>query len=403
MRLFRNGWGSTAVATIAVLCAFPWAGKPAEARPWQPEIISTKPVPVSVESPNQAVRDDLKGMIEVTVKRARPSYDDVTGQARWPHWIGLENKSRKYDLHLTLLERHVKNGLELRFGADAAAAVSRREFRLDVLRATLHVDRLAPSLDGQQPKFGHVVWFPCAESISRPGPRGERDWHGTYSVWRTYTGDVTWEPATGSKESGFAPVKISFRIEFDLLDNARAFGPETMVEGTPRRVEWGWLSDRCDTCRGVVMCESLWRPGPFELASLTTFKKSTSTSGPKHRVHVVVGLEKRSVSVDPGVAEHRRTVFCSFWSGKNGATLAPIVTDGTEVGLADEAPYLTFHHAVPTETMASRENPWTVEVRTGEVSDLSPGPPANESWAEWEKRLLNTCTTTVWRGRFEVE
>jgi hypothetical protein len=295
----------------------------------------------------------------VNVQCLRAQYDPVNEQARWSYWVGLKNKqqanaTRAYEFHLTSLDRKVTNHLDRTFGRDEGPVVSLQEFKLDVLRADLHVP-------------AGSVSFPCAESLSAPGRRTGRIRSGVYTVHRTYTGDVTIK-GLGPYDVQFIPVRVSFEVGFVLSDPDDMLASEEDRENSRRQLEWVRVADRCETCRPLIICESLRQPGSAASTIPSADQPPYDASNTSH-VHVMAGVEKRPVIVNPTLTERKRTVACTRWSPLDGTPGNPVFidTDSTEQGLAPATPYLTFHHAVPVTSLS--RGSWRVELLLGEMLD----------------------------------
>jgi hypothetical protein len=358
-----------------------------------------------------AVPREVRDLLKVSVRCLDASYDPVTDQARWSYEVELKNTDRtnRYAFHLTHLERRVANGLERLSREDKV--VNLQNFTLDVLRADLHVGA------------GQGLSFPCAESLGAARLSTVRLGAGYYTVLRTYAGDVTVTGPDGKAQ--FIPVEIAFEVDFALPKLTGALADEPAREKAPRRLEWARISDKCETCRPLIMCESLARtrrlqPAPAPPADPPSYKVSETP-----QVHVVAGLERRPVIVDPTLAERKRTVACTRWSPLENARLDArcwttetagrvladgsglVQTDGTEHGLAAATPYLTFHHAVPVKCLST--GTWQVELLLGEVLDnwkafrLFRERP-EDAWKADQEKLVEACLLdqNPWKGKFEL-
>ena len=79
------------------------------------------PVAVHAVGGDPALRDEIRGLLTVRMKCGAARYDPVTEQARWFYKLELSNvtptsgSGRRYDIHLTTLERIIANGLEAMF------------------------------------------------------------------------------------------------------------------------------------------------------------------------------------------------------------------------------------------------------------------------------------------------
>ena len=343
----------------------------------------------------QKIRDLLK----VSVQCLGAEYDPVTDQARWSYEVVLGNNdpTGMHSIHLT----HLWRTLERTIGE--TKDVELEDFTLDVLRADLHVNA------------GQKLSFPCSESLGRPRLAGD------YTVHRSYAGDLTVKGSDGAVR--YIPLKVVFAVNFALPQLTGAVPNDEARERAPRRLEWAWLSDRCETCRPTIICESLARTGPLppdpQPPNPPSFQKSTTTY-----VHVVAGVEKRPVIVDSSLAERKRTVACTRWSPLPGASLdgncwiregagttlpagrGLIQTDSTERGMVGAA-YLLFHHAAPTKCMSTGS--WRVELLLGEIMDnwrgfYQLGDQPDGRWTAWQAKLVEACLLDPkpWTATFEV-
>jgi hypothetical protein len=353
-------------------------------------------VRIDADTADPVVRREVQELLEVRVGCKKASYDPVTEQARWPYWVELMNtqkmtaRSREYAVHLTGLERNVTDGLDVTL-EDKPVTSLRPPFKLDALRADLHIGA------------GQTVVFPCAESIAEPRSSNQRVRSGVYTVRRSYTGDVTIGSEPGTQ---FVPVRIEFYVEFVLPE------PEETLRGmeerarAQRQLEWRRITDTCETCRPLIICESLrpTKPAPEAYEASKT-----------PLVHFVAGLERRPVVVDPSLAERKRTVACTRWSPvpiAAGAT-APVgprrQTDSTEQGLPEATPYLLVHHEVPVKELLERsKGRWSVELFLAEVLDnwedlrASSARPEDGSKAGPDG-LVDACQDGRWVSRDEFE
>lgn len=386
MRSFRKAWLRTVVVMLAVLFLTEHPGPvAADVRPH--DASSMEPVSFRVDSPDPDVLDDLTRSLKIFVMRGSPRYDSMTGQARWPYWIKLKNTSKKYSVHLTLLKRQVRNGMDVRLAAEGAAGSTWQEFKLDMRRADLHLERKKRSPDSgvgtsPTPALGarpHELWFPCAEQLGQPGFATIRNWQGRYSVWRVYSGDVTRDESDDGQplKAYFRPVEISFWLDFELSEIQSWFPTAAERDASPRLAEWGVVSNVCESCRALIMCEAIRRTGPFRELEIPVFTKNDA----KARVHVIVGLERRSVFAEPSTAEQQRTTFCTEWALPGEPIRRGEPTDGTEEGLAAATPYLTFHHSMLVSELPA--GVWKVTARTSEAPETA-------------------CTNPVWSGEFRI-
>ena len=315
-------------------------------------------VPIHAEGGDAALHNEIRDLLTVKIKCGTASYDPATEQGRWPYRIELtntasESSARKYEIHLTTLERVIANGLEATFDGKPAG-ILRPPFNLDTLRADLHI---AP---------GRTISFPCAETVVDARGDNRRNRSGLLTVRRWYTGDVTIREGMTTQ---FVPVRIDFYVEFLVP------GPnETAAASTARQVEWARVTHFCETCRPVIICESLGRQKPTPSEPKTPVYQQS-----RHpELHVVAGLEKRSVVVDGSVADRRRTVACTRWTRVDRTSPGPVEvmqhTDGTEQGIAGATPFLLVHHKVLSRDLspgrwivdlflADRLDPWGADGR----------------------------------------
>jgi hypothetical protein len=324
------------------------------------------PRSVSVDSgrADNALSREIDRILEVKVGCDDADHDPITGQARWSYWVELRSNQSaestpRYALHLTRLDRKVTNYLDRGFREDNPG-VSLQKIYLDAIRADLHITP------------GSGVSFPCAENIGGPGRASARARSGVYTVWRVYTGDVTVKnPDTAQVD--FVPVRIEFELDFALPGPTDALATDETRAGARRELRWVRLSGRCETCRPVIICESLGQPGAFKPPSVRRPPREDFDASKLSRVHLVVGLDRRPVVVDPSVAPLKRTIACSRWIPLEATTRSsgPIErqTDSTDEGLAAGAPLLTFHHWVDVEELRQVSRTWRVELRLGDVLD----------------------------------
>jgi hypothetical protein len=333
------------------------------------------------------VRGEVEALLEVRVGCLEASDDSVTEQARWPYWIELTNtqkmteSSQEYAVHVTGLERKVVNSLDVTF-EDRPVTILRPPFKLDALRADLHI------------RAGQTVVFPCAESLAEPRSSNQRVRSGVYTVRRSYTGDVTIGSGTDTQ---FVPVRIEFYVEFVLPKLETTLPGEQDRAQARRRVEWARVTDTCETCRPLIICESL---------RLTKPPPEVYEASKTPQVHFVAGLERRPVIVGPSLAERKRTVACTRWSPVPIAAgaVAPVglwtQTDSTEQGLPEATPYLLVHHMFPVKDLSDLwKGRWSVELFLAEVLDKSEGSEAGPG------SLGDACQDGgqwVFRDEFEV-
>lgn len=353
---------------------------------------------------DSAGRRKIGDLLKVSVRCLDAGYDPVTDQARWSYEVELKNtdSTSSYGFHLTDLRRRVVNDLEP--STRDGKAVNIQDFRLAMLRADLHVGA------------GQGLSFPCAESLGAARLSTLRLGAGNYTVQRTYTGDITVAGPDG-RVTRFIPVEIAFEVNFALPKLVGALADDQAREKAARRLEWARIADKCDTCRPLIICESLGhtrrlQPTPAPAAAPPSYKASETP-----HVHVVAGLEKRPVIVSPTLAERKRTVACTRWSPLQdarldarcwrtemvGSVLADgrglIQTDSTDQGLAGATPHLTFHHAVPVKCLSTGW--WQVELLFGEVLDKWKG---RALVGDGPDKLVEACLLdrNPWKGTFEV-
>jgi hypothetical protein len=347
-------------------------------------------VEVSVERGDggRALPPGIRDLLEVRVGCLDARYDPVTEQGRWSYWVELNNTHPKdrmptYEFHLTQLDRKVTNYLDRTHGRYEASMVTLQEYKLDVLRAAL---RIPPG----------ALTFPCAETLSAPGRFTGRARSGVYTVQRTYTGDVTIK-GRDPDDIQFVPVRVAFEVGFVLPGPAEKLASDQEREEARRLLEWVRVTDRCETCRPLIICESLGQPVSLELdPSPSAEPPPYHTSNTSH-VHVMAGLEKRPVIVNPTLAERKRTVACTRWSpveGTPGDSFLWPPTDRTDDGLASATPYLTFHQSVPVTKLTPGS--WKVELLLGEIldewADLTPvGSLPDSQRRARQQELLDAC------------
>ena len=187
-------------------------------------------------------------------------------------------------------------------------------------------------------------------------------------------------------------MRIEFYVEFVLPKLETTLAGEQERAQARRRVEWARVTDTCETCRPLIICESL---------RLTKPPPAVYEASKTPQVHLVAGLEKRPVVVDPSLAERKRTMACTRWSPVRFAAggPAPVVlrrTDSTEQGLPEATPYLLVHHSVPVKELSDLwQGRWSVELFLAEAldkwEDLRAGPDACQDGGQW-----------VFRDEFEV-
>jgi hypothetical protein len=344
-------------------------------------------LPVSIEPADGAtLPGQLRDALQVTVGCLHAQYDPVTEQGRWSYWVQLTNapppgSGLAYDFHLTHLERTVTNALDRAFSRDDGPVIGRQEFKLDALGADLHIP--AGSLS-----------FPCAETVSAPGRRSARIRSGVYSVHRRYTGDVR-IAGPGPGQDRFVPVSVDFEVGFVTPDPDETLATYEERENAVRALEWVRVADRCQTCRPVIICESLGQPVPGPLERLPVAEPPPYHASNSSHVHVMAGVEKRPVVVDATLTERKRTVACTRWSPLGGTPGRPVVveTDSTEEGWPPATPYLTFHHAVPVAALSP--GTWQIELILGEIleaaEDRGSGPSVEEQRVARARLLQAAC------------
>jgi hypothetical protein len=361
-----------AFVTVAIGCTTPGGWHERFAK-WNRDLDKTKPVAVCPDESSEQrpvrvevhaagldanVRAEIEEALVVSVHCEPASYDPVTEQGRWPYWItlkhlGAANRSPLYSFRLTKLSRKVSNQLNADPTGDTRA-FSVQEFQLDVLRAQVDITA--------------EVSFPCAEMLPPPPLLARRARSGIYTVERIYSGDVVFKsPVNGIR---FAPVDVSFDVRFTLPPPAWPLADAGARDRAVRPPEWAGLSDRCETCKPVVICESLRSTKRFEASRLPLQPGETPkpyTAGTTSEVHVMTGVTKRPVIVDSVLAERKRTVACTTWTpmaGTAGPTIS-VATDSTDEGLPAASPYLAFHHVVKPGQLTP--GCWSVQVQLGEI------------------------------------
>lgn len=370
-------------------------------------------VRIDVDIADERIRRDIKNALRVeVVYDTQPTYDPITDQARWVYWVRLTNTDPRYAFHLTSLERRVSNSLERSEGGDPR--VSFQEYKLDGLRSDLRITN-------QKPR-----WFPCAETIGAPPGGNDRASAGVYTVLRRYIGDVAFDDGTGAAMGArkrFAPVKVSFQVEFPLAAPATWLTPHDAGVPPQRRFEWARITTRCETCRPIVMCESVQHHGPNTAQPREKFRASETIT----HVHVLAGLEKVPALVDQSVVECHRTAACTRWLPVGGSVPSrlpdsckgipgllradgdlTIQTDGTASEFGGIAPYFTTNHAIPVKCLAAiHTGEWKIDLLIGDVRDEPAQVDAlnglpSDHWKRWQQRMVNACTREVWGAVIEV-
>lgn len=348
-------------------------------------------VTVATGADAPALSRPLDDLLTVKVGCKASEYDLQTGQASWSYWVELGNtqatdEQRSATVHLTRLYRQVLNFFDRRIREDAPRT-SVGTLYLDAIRAPLAV---AP---------GPPLAFPCAETLGTAAASSGRSPGGLYVVDRRYRGDVAVRDAPAAP-TRFWPVEVRFQVGFVLPGPGPELATAEARERAPRRFRWARVSGVCETCRPLLVCESLASREPMTVAAsaLPVFDASKVT-----RVHVVAAADRRPVVVDSSLAIRKRTVACTRWAPDvtpvNPDTIVRRVTDSTDEALAPETPFLTFHHDVTVQELASTHHgQWKVELRLGDVldawEDLVPGTSSPEQWQARQRRLLATCEAT---------
>jgi hypothetical protein len=160
---------------------------------------------------------------------------------------------------------------------------------------------------------------------------------------------------------------VAFEIDFLLGKPQYPLADDTARENAARSLEWARVANTCETCRLIVMCESLGRPigpapEPFEPSKTPHQVSDTS------EVHVVGVLDKRPHIVDAVLTQRKRTMVCTRWTpleGTKGGVFSRY-SDSSDHGVSPLTPYVTFHHVPGRKLCAGR---WKVEVRLAEIVD----------------------------------
>jgi hypothetical protein len=337
---------------------------------------------------DRMLADKVRKLLEVRVGCDHADHDPVTGQARWSYWVELRSKQPedsvpRYDVHLTQLDRKLTNYLDRRFREDTPGISVQRVY-LDTLRADLRV------------RPGPAISFPCAEQVGGPSRAAGRDRSGVYSVYKVYTGDVMFKDGDGSSVV-FVPIRVGFEVDFVLPAPGTVLPTDEGRERTRRRLDWAGVSDRCETCRPLLVCESLSRPVILRPPFAAPVFDATKVA----EVHLVAGLERRPVTVDPSLAPRKRTVACIRWTPIDAVNAMEAAidfqADSSDEGLSPAAPYLTFHHAVAVAELKRRApGPWQVELSLGEIldawEDLVPSEAPTDGQAKArQQKLAQSC------------
>jgi hypothetical protein len=307
----------------------------------------------------------LADLFTVKIGCQAADHDVLTGQTVWSYWVELASKQGQADpdrvaLHLTRLDRQVTNFFDRRTGEDARRAAGGPLY-LDAIRADLKV---IP---------GPALVFPCAERLGAVPSASGRDPGGVYMVDRLYHGDVVVEKADGTPLR-FLPAQVRFRVGFVLPSPAPVLPTAGAQEKARRQLRWARVTGTCETCRPVLVCESVTSRGPLDQA-MPTFDASQVSE-----LHVIAGVDRLPVVVDAVLAPRKRTIACTRWTPMvpdvDPRMIIRRVTDGTDEALPAETPFLTFHHTVTVaELQAGHRGLWKVELRLAETLDGWDGRP----------------------------
>ena len=341
-------------------------------------LVTALPISIEPDHPDPALSKEIAGLLELSAACVGSRYDPATEQGRWSYWVELrgtqseQSRSRyEFTFHLTHLYRNVINYLDYSI-RELRPAASLQEFKLDALRADLHI------------RVGDGLMFPCAETLNPPALGRLRAQSALYRVERTYTGDITVRDLKTNNVQ-FVPVRVAFEVDFLLEKPSETLADASAREKAPRLLEWARIAAVCETCRPLVLCESLGRPivpvaDPFS-----------------SQVHVMAGLEKKPVTVDAVLAQRKRTMVCTRWTPVAGTKGTPILrySDNSDQGLPSVAPYLTFHHMAQVAEDELCPGKWTVEILLAEIldapEDLVPGPASAARRSRRERDAVDAC------------
>jgi hypothetical protein len=177
-----------------------------------------------------------------------------------------------------------------------------------------------------------------------------------------------------------------------------------------RKLEWLGIGDRCLTCKPLIICESLAQPARYwpTRDSVPVFVEGQHT-----HVHLIAGLEKRPVVVDPTLAERKRTIACTRWTPmgqpRSGgpckrpdsagvpapSTPVPLVcSDSTDQGIPDATPFLTLRHDKSMAELLEHPGYWEIELFLHEALDGIKSSAAEE--------VCDKQDTGAWKGYIEV-
>lgn len=344
---------------------------------------------VSVErGADPALSERISKLLTVKVGCQAAEHDLQTGQARWTYWVELanawaESESRRVTFHLTQLDRQVTNFFDRRIREDTPRT-SAQTLYLDALRADLKV---AP---------GPALTFPCAERLNAVAASSGRDPGGAYMVDRFYRGDVTIKDVAAAVPT-LVPVQVRFEVGFVLPSPASVLATAEDRERAPRRFRWARLTGLCETCRPVLVCESMAFP---RSAAPPSSRRPPFDASTVSQVHLVAGIDRRPVVVDSSLAIRKRTIACTRWTplvdNVDPTTVIRLSTDGTDEGLAAETPFFTVHHAVAVQDLADKHHGlWRVELRLADVldawEDLVPRQSSPQQWQRRQQRMLDAC------------